>query len=131
MDSLKELINKITEFPELYIGKPSVELLYAFLGGFLYQNDSADDHCLDGFNEFVLQKYRLRTDHNWANVIRFFPIQSKKHFIHSLNCLRNFLKAVDKICLNNRRILPSPFLKQESHKGDKRTVRKTGDGSLS
>ena len=111
MDSLKELIIKITEFPELYIGKPSVELLYAFLGGFLYQNDSADDHCLDGFNEFVLQKYRLRTDHNWANVIQFFSNTEQEAFDKFTQLFKEFSQGGGQNMFEQQKDSPIPLFK--------------------
>ena len=80
MNSLINVIDIVTNFPELYIGKPSLERLYAFIGGYLFQNEEADDHCLDGFNEYVARKYRIQSDHNWASIIQFFSSNEEEAF---------------------------------------------------
>ena len=72
MLSLIELIRIIVKHPEIYLGKPSVQRLYAYIGGFLHQNEEANDHCLDGFNEYIASYYRITSDHNWADIIEFF-----------------------------------------------------------
>ena len=93
MDRLEDLIVKICDFPELYIGKPSVDRLFAFLTGFLYQNDSANDHCLDGFTEFVAQKYRIKTDHNWSSIIQFFSNSEQDAFNNFVRHFEEFRKT--------------------------------------
>lgn len=80
MESLYSLIKKVIAFPELYIGKPSLERLYAFIGGYLHQNEKADDHCLDGFTEYVAQKYHILSDHNWSSIIPFFSNNEEEAF---------------------------------------------------
>ena len=72
MDSLYTVIREIVDFPEIYIGKKSLERLYAFIGGYLHHNTTIDASCLEGFNEYVAEKYRIKTSHNWASIIDFF-----------------------------------------------------------
>lgn len=72
MQSLYDLIITITESPELYIGKKSIQRFYAFIGGFLHQNNGADDHCLNGFQEYVAEHYGIRSSHSWASIIEFY-----------------------------------------------------------
>ena len=75
MDNLYNALTEIRKLPELYIGKQSLERLYAYINGFIdcqqrlgygYQS------CLDGFQEFIEGKYNLGTDHDWASIISFF-----------------------------------------------------------
>jgi len=87
MSNLYSLILMILERPELYIGKQSIQRLYSFLSGYLHQNKSVDDHCLDGFNEYIANYYNIHSDHNWADIIQFFSTSGfeeialfKKHF---------------------------------------------------
>ena len=80
MGGLYNLIKTVTDFPELYIGKPSLERLYAFIGGYLFQNEIANDHCLDGFNEYIAEKYQIRSDRNWSEIIQFFSCDEKYAF---------------------------------------------------
>lgn len=72
MNTLYDVITTVIEKPELYIGKRSVQRLYAFIGGFLHGNELADDHCLDGFNEYIATRYNIKSSHNWACIIEFF-----------------------------------------------------------
>lgn len=92
MSSLVELIRLILKRPEIYLGKPSVQRLYAYIGGFLHQNEKANDHCLDGFNEYIASYYMITSDHNWADIIEFFSNSDqeeimlfKKHFDDFIN----------------------------------------------
>lgn len=77
MIKLFDLIQIILEKPELYIGKRSIQRLYAFIGGYLYGNNEADDHCLEGFNEFVADYYKIESDNNWASIIELFSSSSQ------------------------------------------------------
>lgn len=90
MNSLYELINEVTAFPELYIGKPSLERLYAYINGFLSANIDLDDHCLDGFTEFVSEKYRLQSDHNWSEIISFFAPNENTAFARFVQLFNEF-----------------------------------------
>ena len=80
MSNLYSVIQEIIVRPELYIGKPSLERLYAFIGGYLHQNDAESENCLIGFNEFVAEKYRIDTDHNWSSIIQFFSNNENEAF---------------------------------------------------
>ena len=90
MDSLHDLIKTIAKRPEIYLGRPSVQRLYAFIGGYLYGNPTADDHCLDGFNEFVAQRFGIRSDHNWADIIEFFSDSEKDEFALFMKLFEEF-----------------------------------------
>ena len=98
MKKLQDVILEIIAFPEIYLGKRSVELLYAFLSGFLYQNNGADDHSLDGFTEFVAQKYRMQTDHNWASLICFFSADERDAFDLFIKLYNEFCAAKKDNC---------------------------------
>lgn len=93
MDTLKEIIDRVSDFPELYIGKPSVERLYAFIMGFLYQNSTANDHCLDGFTEYIAQKYSIHSDHNWASIIQFFSTNEQEAFSNFIQHFKEYSVA--------------------------------------
>ena len=80
MKKLHDLILEVSSFPEIYLGKPSLERLYAFIGGFLYQNEAANDSSLDGFTAYIAQKYGIQTDHNWASIIQFFSYDEREAF---------------------------------------------------
>ena len=100
MDKLYTLVKTVTDFPELYIGKPSLERLYAYIGGFLTGNPEGDDHCMDGFNEYVAEKYRLYSDHNWAQIIQFFSPSEEYAF-------KEFISLFDEFTQQKARNIPS------------------------
>lgn len=91
MKKLYDVIVEVASFPEIYLGKPSLERLYAFLGGFLHQNEQADDHCLDGFNDYVARKYRIQSDHNWSSIIQFYSLDERDAF-------KTFMKLFHEYC---------------------------------
>ena len=93
MHSLRDLIYSISKRPEIYIGRPSLERLYAFIGGYLTANNEMDDHCLDGFNEFVSQKFHINTDHNWSEIIQFFSNSEQQAFEKFIKLFEEFQKA--------------------------------------
>lgn len=92
MSSLKDLIRTVVKHPEIFLGKPSVQRLYAYIGGFLHQNDEANDHCLDGFNEYIAAYYSIQSDHNWADIIEFFARTDQEEIELFIKHFDNYLK---------------------------------------
>jgi hypothetical protein len=80
MDKTYELLQDIRKCPEIYLGKKSIELLYAFLNGYRHHSDVNYSDCLTGFQEYIESIYRLNTDHNWANLIEFFSSTEEEAF---------------------------------------------------
>lgn len=80
MERLSDMLKVVVAFPEIFLGYPSLERLYAFIGGFCYANEDADDGCLDGFNEYCHNSYHMNTDHNWVSIIRFFSYDDQHAF---------------------------------------------------
>ena len=96
MQNLRDIIVAISTSPEIYLGRPCLDRLYAFIGGYLLANPEADDHCLVGFNEFVSAKYHLNTDHNWSEVIQFFsPNGDTQAFNTFVELFNEFSKTGD------------------------------------
>jgi hypothetical protein len=91
VNKLHDVILEVISFPEIYLGKRSVEKLEAFLHGYLYQNNEVNDSSLDGFTDFVAQKHRITTDHNWASIIRFFSVDERDAF-------DSFIKLYNEFC---------------------------------
>jgi hypothetical protein len=42
------------------------------LNGFLFENEAGNDHCLDGFSDYVADRCRVPRGHNWADMIELF-----------------------------------------------------------
>ena len=96
MENLHDLICTIAKRPEIYLGRPLVQRLYAFIGGYLWGNPAADDHCLDGFNEFVAQRFGICSDHNWADIIEFISAGEADEF-------RLFMKLFEEYTSHRRK----------------------------
>lgn len=83
MSELYEVLKNVRECPKLYLGRKSLELLNAFISGYIVcQNklskNSAD--YLSGFQEFIEKKYGLETTHSWSSLIRFFASSDEEAF---------------------------------------------------
>ena len=89
---LLSVINEVTSFPELHLGKPSLERLYAFIGGYLHHNEDADDHCMDGFNEYVAERTGVHTSHNWSSIIPFVSASEGEAFNTFIRLFKEFQK---------------------------------------
>lgn len=93
MDKLHELIVEVSKRPELYLGKPSLERLYAFIGGFLYQNTNANFKCLNGFNQYIADIYDVKSEHNWASIIQFYSSTEEKAFSAFVKHFNDFTRG--------------------------------------
>lgn len=82
MDKLYDMLQDVRKCPSLYLGKPSLERLDSYIGGFLHHYEwKLDNTCLDGFNEYIAKIYHIETDHNWSSIIRFFCNTEEEAFI--------------------------------------------------
>lgn len=99
MDRTKEILLKIKADPLKYLDAPSFELLTCFLLGYDYEknihvwpNDERD--CLNGFDEFVKQKYRFGYEYtvSWREIIKFFSPSDENAFYTFYELLDEFFK---------------------------------------
>lgn len=95
MDNLLRALQEIRTCPCLYIGTPSIERLYAYIGGFSHSETFHNNYsvCLDGFQEYVQKIYDIKTDHNWASIIRFFSTTEDEAFEKFYKHLDDFLES--------------------------------------
>jgi hypothetical protein len=72
--SIKELIFEIKKRPAMYISCNNIFCLKAFLDGwYLMSPDSITDvEIMGGFQDWIVKKYKIKTSHSWADIIRFF-----------------------------------------------------------
>jgi|LSQX01.2.fsa_nt_gb hypothetical protein len=92
MDKVYELLQEIKKCPGLYLGKSSLECLYAFLSGYKYHAGNNQSDCLDGFQEYVEKAYHLKTGHNWASIIQFYSQTDKEAYYSFYKDFDNFMK---------------------------------------
>lgn len=97
MDELIEILQDIKVRPEIYLGKKSLELLKAFITGFMIcQNKlihSSPDAIFLGFQKYVEQKYGLETTHGWHSIIRFFTSSDEEAFDEFFLLFDNYTKS--------------------------------------
>jgi len=88
----------IKKCPGLFIGKPSLQRLYAYIGGFVHSESIHDSYSeyLDGFQEYISEYYALNTDHNWANIIEFFNPIEEEAFDKFYELLDKFYEGIEK-----------------------------------
>lgn len=77
MDNLSEIVKKIKHKPSVYLGKPSISGLQAFLSGYKvaqYQLGLPlqQENPLDGFQDWIQKKFNIDSSQSWANIILFF-----------------------------------------------------------
>lgn len=103
MDNVYKLLMEIRRRPELYLGKPSLDRLYAFINGYKQceNEEGIQSVCLDGFQNYIEEKYDMHTDHNWASIIQFFNSSEDEAFYAFYNHLDNYLNTEDGRLLQN------------------------------
>ena len=97
MDKFNILLNKIKITPELYLGEPSLKLLSAFIGGYVFceqnENKKIEEDSFYGFNEFITKKYGIvNTTHYWSSIIRFFSSSDRDAFYQFYKDYEEFSK---------------------------------------
>lgn len=94
MDDLYILLQEIRKRPGIYLGKPSLERLWAFINGYKSHKsyDPDTDNCLDGFNDYVYEYYHLHTDHDWSRIIQFFNESEESAFYEFYRLFDAFMK---------------------------------------
>ena len=96
MKKLYKTLKKIKERPGLYLGRKSLMLLDAFLGGYsiccydLEKKIEAD--IFDGFQEYIQQRYNIRSTQSWAKIIDFYSLSDEEAFDNFYNLYEEFLK---------------------------------------
>ena len=73
MSNLLSLLSKVRQNPNMYLGKPSLDLLFAFITGCIcYQNELNNDFIEfpPGFQTFVQGYYNKKGNVGWKNIIQ-------------------------------------------------------------
>ena len=103
---LHELLEKIRQRPQIYIGEKSLVKLRHFLNGAacaLYSEDDADSgDFLKGFQEWVRMKYDITSIQHWSSIIGVLSLASFHFQIRKLLiCFsRNWTSSIVWICMN-------------------------------
>jgi hypothetical protein len=96
MNSYRKILATIKHRPGMYLGKCSISLLSAFLGGWSFAKDQqeiTDRELFDGFNEWIVAKYRITTSHGWASIILFMEQEEHRALASFWTLFDDFLRA--------------------------------------
>lgn len=100
MDILYKKIQQIKQKPGMYIGKPSLHLLQAYLNDYVaYHNETNDPNYffMPEFQEYIQRRFNITTTHSWANIITFYSNNDDDAFNRFYQLLEEFF--VDKASL--------------------------------
>lgn len=99
MDRVYDIVQKVKDKPNVYLGKPSIMCLQAFLSGYnvaqyqLGEPLNASD-CFDGFQEWIQEKFKINSSQSWANIILFYSEDER-------DALRQFFELFDEFVKRN------------------------------
>ncbi|WP_185287473.1 hypothetical protein [Chryseobacterium lactis] len=79
--NIEELLPYLEKRPQMYFREKNVFFLEAFLGGFFFNEHSADDFRSDFYN-WLQKKFNLENNLTWAD---FIEIISQKENLNSVD----------------------------------------------
>jgi len=92
-----DLLQRIKQRPGMYLGKCSITRLRAFLDGYetaraeLGFADTEQQQQLDGFQEWIQERYQITSTHGWDSIILFFSVDEKDALDKFFKLLEEFL----------------------------------------
>jgi len=97
MVSILILIDRIKKNPRLYLGRSSILLFQAYLYGWIHRDEKLveDIDSLSFFQDWICEKYFIKSSHSWADIILFYELEESK-------ALEKFFELWDEFLLENR-----------------------------
>ena len=86
---IEDLITEIEKSPGMYLGRPSITRLSAFIDGYLL-GVASDEPFLGGFQKWIASKYEVKSTHKWSEIILFFEQGEEQAFARFFELLREF-----------------------------------------
>lgn len=87
MSGIYKVLEKIKSRPGMYIGKPYLSILRHFLVGYQCARDEMEIELneeeidfYEHFQDWVQQRFNVRTNNSWANIILLFTRDEKDGF---------------------------------------------------
>lgn len=80
MNALVELISIIRKRPIMYLGEDSISRLKSFIDGWCFRDPDniADFEVLLGFQQWIENKYNVKTAHSWAHILLFYGLDESR-----------------------------------------------------
>ena len=94
MKDILTLLNKVRQRPNIYLGRPSLERLSAFIDGGICLYQEITGIYLEfapGFDDFVHEQYKIYTAHSAASLITFFSDNDEQAFYTFFELLDQYL----------------------------------------
>jgi hypothetical protein len=70
-----ELFELVLHRPPMYLGHESIMLAKAFINGYEFAEESRGNNIRDelyvGFQDWIANRFHIRTQHDWASIISF------------------------------------------------------------
>ncbi len=107
MTLVYDILQKVKEKPNVYLGRPSIMCLQAFLSGYnvaqyqLGESLNSPD-CFDGFQEWIQKKFKIDSSQSWANIILFYSEDER-------DALRQFFELFDEFVKGNSSTSEEPI----------------------
>lgn len=93
-----DLLQRIKQRPGMYLGKCSITRLRAFLDGYEtaraelgFPDTEQQQQQLDGFQEWIQERYQITSTHGWDSIILFFSVDEKDALDKFFKLLEEFL----------------------------------------
>ncbi|TAF99720.1 MAG: hypothetical protein EAZ44_10015 [Cytophagia bacterium] len=90
MLAIIDLIKKIEQRPGMYITRNYISCLKSFLDGWFLRgtDNTKDDEFMRSFQDYIADKYRIKTSHSWSSIILFYSqdeCDALKNFFSEFN----------------------------------------------
>ncbi|MDY6804086.1 MAG: hypothetical protein SXA11_09810 [Cyanobacteriota bacterium] len=99
MEPVYDILQKVKNKPNVYLGSPSIMCLQAFLSGYnvaqyqLGESLNTPD-CFDGFQEWIQEKLKINSSQSWAKIILFYSADER-------DALERFFELFDEFVKRN------------------------------
>ncbi|MBO6537067.1 MAG: hypothetical protein JJ966_12660 [Balneolaceae bacterium] len=92
-NNIQDFIGKTRIKPALFIGEKSITKYSAFMDGWIFdkRSDIADINLLREFQDWIQQRFDIRTTHHWSQIILFFSLNEQEAFDKFLSLWDQFL----------------------------------------
>jgi hypothetical protein len=99
MTNIYQLIDRIKKRPGMYLGKPSIIRLKAFLDGYMGARQdlgfplTEQEEKFNHFQEWIQTRFKITSSHSWADIILFYSADEKEALNQFFELFDQFIKA--------------------------------------
>lgn len=92
-----EKLQDIKKRPGMYLGRSSIDLLKAYMDGWISANQELDSNLdllfFSDFQIYIQDYYKVLSDQSWANIIRFYSVDDREaldlFYVHLEEFIKN------------------------------------------